>query len=107
MAGPGPQFDGPWWFVLGAAQATQRLGGWVYHFGRRRADQLDTLLKTLLPNPHTAPRRAAASAPDPVSLNLHRSASVQGIFHATARGISLQRGLTHNFYYSTQVLELF
>lgn len=95
-------FDGPWWFVLGAAVATHSLVRWAYQFERRiecRADQFDTSLKTWFPNPHTVPCCSAASAADPVSLNLHCNASIQGIFHARAGGIMLQGGLTHNFYY--------
>lgn len=75
------------------------LVGWAYQFGECRADQIDTSLKTWFPNPHTVPRCSAASAADPVSLNLHCNVSIQGIFHARAGGIMLQGGLTHNFYY--------
>lgn len=79
--------------------------GRVYQFGQCWANQSDTSLKTQLPNPHIIPRWAGASAPDPVSFSLHRSASIQGIFHATTTGIKLQRGLSHKFYYSTQVFK--
>lgn len=94
--------DGLSWVLLGPHRGWVGVSVWPVP-----RQSVRHLVKDKLPNPLIVPHWVAASAPDPISLSLHRSASsanIQSIFHATNRGIMLQRGLPHKFYYSTQVL---